>query len=190
MAEDTAEMTVTFSRDLRERARRAAKRLHTNTTRLINEALDEKLLTIEARFRQEELQREAEEAAKKMKREPYRGERGIGSSPLPSLTQARTSLASPAPDQDPMEALYLELAASLVAAGNDKTEFTRRVAAAIAAVRRERPLTSPPDDKILATLEHYYLRVKEDGSTVVRTVDDFVGKVLDVSRIKTSGVTE
>jgi len=192
LAENMTSLNVHLTRAMRERARDAAKRLGKPTGQLIKDALDEKLIALDARFRQEDAQREADRLAKKAKHDPAlrQGLRGIGSSSLPLTTQVRTSLVAASPEQDPMEALYIELAKSILAAGNDNEEVRKRVVRAIAAVRRERPLTAPPEGRILETLEVYMLKLREEGVEPVRTVDSFVGSVLDVSKLKTSGFTE
>ena len=87
-----------------------------------------------------------------------------------------------------MEALYTELARSIRDAGDDTEEKRKRIDAAVAAVNRERPLTAPSTEIILRTLETYILKLRDEP--VTSTYDSLVNTILDVSKLKTSGVTE
>lgn len=192
MKERGAVMTFEFPRALIARAKKVNVLFHTKTTQLIREGLAIRVEQLEEKHRRETALQEADEAAKREKEEYRKRMRAAGStlSPLtPLSTQVRTSGVVSGPTQDPMEALYTKLARAVLDAKN-KEEQRERVAEAIAAVQRERPLTAPPEDKILATLETYVVKLREEKVETVRTVDDFVGAVLDVSKLKTSGAAE
>jgi predicted transcriptional regulator len=188
MKVNTAVLNLQISTDLRERTRVVASRLRKTSSDVARDALSEKVEALEFKFRQEEAQREAEKAAKKAKQFPQRVPLRPFGTPL--ITQIRTSGVISSSTQDPMDALYEQHAKDVLAASNNE-EKHERVAAAIAAVRRERPLTAPEkDEPILRILETHIKRLREDSYEPLRTVDDFVGTVLDVSKLKTSGVTE
>lgn len=195
MKERGVVLTFEFPRDLIARAKKVNAIFHTKTTQLIRDGLRHKVEELEDKHRREIALQIADEAAKKAKEDYRKTLRAAGStiSPLaPLSTQVRTSSVVSGPTQDPMEVLYTELARSIIAAGDDKEEVHKRAVAAVAAVNRERPLTAPPEAKILETLETYVVKLRQEGGGIpeTRTYDSFVNTVLDVSKLKTSGVTE
>ena len=144
MADDCCFLNVRLSVDLRKAAAATAKELRTSTNQLINAALTEKLESIKEKKRREEAVLEEERAKKAAKRHGR-----IGSISLPTtLPSALSSPLGPLPTTpryDQLEKVYEKHARDILAAGGDEAEIRRRVAHAIAAVRRERPLTSPPE---------------------------------------------
>jgi len=193
MKERGVVLTFEFPRDLIARAKKVNAIFHTKTTQLIRDGLRHKVEELEDKHRREVALQAADEAAKKAKDDYRKTLRAAGApiSPLaPLSTQVRMSSIASGPTQDPMQALYTELARSIIAAGDDKVEGQKRIEAAVAAVKRERPLTAPSDEKILEILEPYVKKMREEGLPETRTYDGLVNTILDVSKLKTSGATE
>jgi len=194
MKERGVVLTFEFPRDLIARAKKVNAIFHTKTTQLIRDGLRHKVEELEDKHRREIALQVADEAAEKAKREYRQTLRSAGSkisSSLPLTTQVRMpGIVSMRLSQDPTDALYTEHARSILEAGSDKEEMLKRVSMAVAAVRRERPLTAPPEDQILTTLETYIVKLREEGVEPLRTVDSFVGTVLDITKLKTSGASE
>ena len=191
MKERGVVLTFEFPRDLIARAKKVNAIFHTKTTQLIRDGLRHKVEELEDKHRREVALQASDEAAKKAKDDYRKTLRSAGStiSPLaPLSTQVRTSGVVSGPTQDPMEALYTELARSIRDAGDDTEEKRKRIDAAVAAVNRERPLTAPSTEIILRTLETYILKLRDEP--VTSTYDSLVNTILDVSKLKTSGVTE
>jgi hypothetical protein len=191
MKERGVVLSFEFPRDLIARAKKVNAIFHTKTTQLLRDGLRQKVEELEDKHRRETALQIADEAAKKAKDDYRKTLRAAGStiSPLaPLSTQVRMSSISSGPTQDPMEALYTELARSIRDAGDDTEEKRKRIDAAVAAVNRERPLTAPSTEIILRTLETYILKLRDEP--VTSTYDSLVNTILDVSKLKTSGVTE
>lgn len=85
--------------------------------------------------------------------------------------------------RDPDDEIYETLAKSILSATTER-DVRHRVELAVQAIKRERPLLHPPDEEIIATLEQYVIRLR-DRPAPLSSIDTFVSKVLDVSRLKT-----
>jgi len=183
-------LSVEFPRSLIARAKKVNAIFHTKTTQLLREGLMHKVEELEEKHRREIALQVADEAAKKEREDYRRRLRAAGStiSPLaPLSTQVRTSGVNSGPTQDPMEALYMELARSIRDAGSEE-EKHKRIDSAVAAVNRERPLTAPPRDVILQTIEVCMRKLRDEP--VTSTYDNLVDTIIDLSKLKTSGATE
>jgi len=195
MKERGVVLSFEFPRDLIARAKKVNAIFHTKTTQLLRDGLRQKVEELEDKHRRETALQAADEAAKKAKDDYRKTLRAAGStiSPLaPLSTQVRMSSISSGPTQDPMEALYTELARNVLDADGAEAKH-ECVTEALAAVRRERPLTAPSEDPpILRILEIHMKRVLAERELIepLRTIDELVGKVLDVSKFKTSGASE
>ncbi len=194
MKERGTVLSIEYPRDLLARAKKVNEIFHTKTAQLLREGLLIRVEQLEAKHREHLANKAADEAAEKAKREYRQTLRAAGSpisSSLPLTTQMRMSgIVGTRLSQDPTDALYTELARSIINAGDDKEEIRERVETAVAAVRRERPLTAPPENEIVTTLETYIKKLQKEGVEPLRTVDSLVGTVLDISKLKTSGATE
>jgi hypothetical protein len=112
----------------------------------------------------------------KLQRIPFSdSDGGLKPLPLPSLGPT-------------LDATYEQIARTLIEAGNDPAEIKRRATVGVATVKRERPLTHPNEEEILAKIEENLVRLRQGGGLPkMNTVDGLVGKVIDTSKLKTLG---
>ena len=176
--EGTVLTSICLPADLHRRSAIVCKRLRTSRSQLIREALDEKVIELEGRFKREYEERLAMKSAKRMEK--------INRFGIP-IEEAQ--MITGIPSRDPLENLYREHAKHVLEAGDDKEEIHRRAAEAIAAVQRARPLTHPPEGEILIALEKHILSLKKINNNTTRTFDQFVGQVV-APNIPTHGDVE
>ncbi len=176
--DNTATVVVSLPGDLRERARKIAKKHRTSTAQLVRDGLAAHVALIEARDRAEEQLRRAE-------REGKRGLhrlRRLGESPL-APTALRPIDAPPEREveDDPAAPIYAQHAALVLAALDGKSlEKRLRVQEAVAAVKRMNPLTHPSDREILARLEREVHRLRGEVPAVVQAKPvDPVGEAME-----------
>jgi predicted DNA-binding protein len=201
---DDVFINFSIPRELSDRTKKLAKQLKKTCAGITRDALREKIEDIEHKFRQEEALRQHEKEARKAARQgaPRRNiadkPRGLSilSDEIPLVTQARRGSVSPTdPFVDPTEKLYIDQAKFIAEAGNDKVKLRVRAIDAIATIKRERPLTSPPDEQIIAKLERYLLVIKQEEAEApppptTHTIDDLVGRVIDTTKIKTANASD
>jgi len=170
-------INIALPADLRNRVRSIAKKKRTTTAQIVRDALAEKVEYLEAKERAEDDRR------RKERTERAQGPRGIGRSalaPLPPRVEARE--AAPTADIHPDEqALYETHAARVFEAFDQPLEKRMRVREAIAAVKRQSPLTHPGDDAILARLTAAVAELQSMQSYVQEQ------RAIDTSKIRTFG---
>ena len=183
-------LNVRLPVDLRKRAQRVAKHFKTSETEILRTGFREQIDLLEKKMDEEET-REA------LRKQRSGGRFAMGGS-MKTLTRAAAS--APAPVSQRMaptrvDALY-ETQAKLIAEAKD-SEVDRAVAFAIKAIRREAPLTSGSDEKIVERLEVLVkkardVKQREEASKIVsqlsgilrgappeRAEDALVGKEVD-----------
>jgi hypothetical protein len=101
-----------------------------------------------------------------------------------------SAISSHSPDRGRLAALCEVYAQQILDARGEEPLVRRAILAAEAAVRREMPLTRPPDAELLVLIEEAVVRLrdsppKKDGPP--RSRDALVGAILDASKVKTHG---
>jgi hypothetical protein len=198
-------LTIYFPIDLRERARKVAKRLRSTTADLVRQGLDEVLVRHEEKFRIEEERKHIDK--QKMRGRVLRplGERGddpLAPQKLDYESETEESL-------DLSEVIYAQQAARLLDVLGAPSELRLRKLEAISAVRKHSPLTCPESDtEIVKILEKHLRKLQslpkeeakeekkeQEQETPIfdtfeklgRVIDDKVGRAINPERIRTRG---
>ena len=187
MRKNAAAITVLFPPEVLQRAKSLCKAFRISQGQMIREGLIYRIEELEQQQRREMEFKEVKKAAKNSQPLPRFEERTLGSSrlgPRPFITELRRGAEPDGPTgQDPLDAIYKMLAQAMLDAGDDKTEIRRRAEAAVATIKRERPLTCPSDEEILTTLEKYVIKIRNEPSpSTTRTFDTLVDRVINVSK--------
>jgi hypothetical protein len=183
--------TFQFPVALVKRAIRVGKVFHTAVSQLAREGLELRVVDLEKKEREEEEQRLSITAQKKAARAFTLRKLGDPLSqpltrPISTPFNERIPFA-PRPVESTDEAKYVDFAKAILDAGEDRAEMKRRAVIAVEAIKREHPLTHPPEADILGMLEQHIAKLRASGITPVRTYDAFVGAVLDPNRVKSLG---
>lgn len=174
MAKDVATLSVHMPISLRERARRIAKQLRTNTNQLIRDGLEKHLDTLEEKRLAEE-KRAAED--KELRRRingralPKLGESPLGPKKRVESAENEQAENPPPPVQvDPLDEVYDRHAVLIASAVRDGLLLDKRlrVAEALMEIKRLAPLTHPPDSVIVSELERRVVALV--GGTAVAPV--------------------
>lgn len=204
MAGATFKLQVDIPAELHHRTKVVEKRLHTSRSQFIRDAIFERVETLEQKFKREEEDKWLARSRHRSVRLGTVGAKALGISFSESSFATRLAATSPSlPDlaetaadaradvelKADLAAVYTLHAREILAAGSDEVEVRRRVLRAVESVKRHCPLTHPGDKEILISLEKVVValhRAQPQASTL-RSYDDLVGAVVDVTKVKTSG---
>ena len=155
--DDTATLTLNFPKKLRERVRERAKTLRTSSTAFVVMAITQAL---EHYDEKERVERERERREKEEQRERRRA--SLLPQPLPIAPDVVTRLDPSLADEDVTpNKLYNEHATRIAEKlDGDVRELRLRRDEAVAAIKKQFPLTHPPEEEIVAKLEKLALKIK------------------------------
>jgi predicted DNA-binding protein len=173
---------IHISTELRERTKTVARRLSRTITDIIREATEEKVTALEEKFAAVD-EKKAEQEGRKQRPLPRYT---IGNlAPVPGtsandLAPTIDGFTALPPKDDSLAAIYSKFAKAIAIAAdqNNNDEVKYRAQACIAAVKKEHPLTFPPDTEILENLEIHVRRLRAAGLVPpTKTLDSFVSAV-------------
>lgn len=154
---ETHAILVKLPIDLHSRAVKMSKKTGMTIAQLVREALDAKVLAYEERLylEKERARRDREETRS------TRQFRQIGESPLAPSLPVHAPAEAKSPDNEDETTLpvredddpYVTYAKYILQAEDQPSEKRLRLAEAVASIRRQSPLTCPPEHEILANLE-------------------------------------
>ncbi len=190
---------VKLTKSLVERAEKMSVEFHIPLAQLVREGLDMKLTELEKRI-EDRANRQKQKVLDE--KQALLGHHLLGMRPVGNIPRMGQPMTQPIttpfsertpykrPVQSDDDAFLVKLAQSVLDAGTDREEMSRRAIAAVAAYKRQHPLLAPSDPDILKLLEQRIIMLREQGVSPVRTVDSLVGAVLDVSKMKTAGAVD
>lgn len=192
MSNEIVVTTVSLPKDLHARARAIAKRNRTTTVHLIRESLTEKIEYLEAKRRVEEeriiAERQRAAFSTHVRGRPPR--LPLAPEPPPPLKSEIVDENVENLEAEARTAHVYETQAKLILETLEGSPLERRlrVAEAVAAVKRERPLTHPPDDEILQTLEREVLHLRRNTEkTKLATANNNSFQIIDPNRVHSRG---
>lgn len=204
MSENVAALTCYMPTELRERARRVAKKLRTSTVQILRDGLVERLDMLEAKMReQKDRDRADKEETRTMRTMRKLGEKlpPLASPPPPAPPSGSSEALGAPAEVDRFAAIYEQHGRKIFEALDSPLEKHARTMEAVAAVKRAAPLTCPSDYRILEALERVVLRLREEAPAkkptlsllqpkkpqLDRTFDELVGRIIDPTRVRTRG---
>jgi hypothetical protein len=146
-------------------------------TVLIRDGLRYKVEVLEEKHRQDEATYRAVKIEKEQQKVKLRVP--VVGTPIAPLTPLSGTVSH---FQSELDKMYDDHARNYINAGDDHAAQKEAAQKTIEAIQRARPLTAPVDHVILEKLEEHMLRLRAQGVKPIRTVDNMVGRVLDVSR--------
>lgn len=165
MNENIAILTVTMPDELRKRTRAVAKKLGITSTQLARDAITERLDMIEAKQRaaEERARTERETArAEREQRRRLRTLRNIGENQPTSISPIAANETAATTEKDDLDPLYERHARLVLAAIDQPIEKRLREAETISAIKKQCPLTYPPDIEILTRLDRAVMKLMSE----------------------------
>lgn len=168
-------INVLVPMNLRERAKKVAKKLKTPMSQLARDALTEKIEYFESKF-------QADKARAAAEKEQLRGFRRMKPLSNPIARNAIAEQKQIPPEYD----LHATRIHEAVQAGSPN-ETRLRVAEAVAAIKRQSPLTHPPETEIVATLERLVVAKRDALATTATPAKEPDGILIDTTKIRSHG---
>lgn len=175
---------------------------------IARDSLDERVEQLEAKERAEEERRRQEKEAQRAGRRGLRriGERVSSSTLAPVSTPSSIDEATTEVAADPVESFYREQAKRILdVIDSDPREGRLRANEAVAAIKKQFPLTHPGEQEIVKRLERVVVELRAEAPAsapatdaitpptetapfnFTRAIDALVGKTLDAKKTRTYG---